>query len=129
MTRDPIAILVPYLREGLPELPAHTVTGDLVGHEAGRTTVYLEHNGGYRSVRHRVDRADIEYSVYDPDRESAARLAYRVREVLLEQLPGASVNGVLVLDVADVDSPRYLPDSTSREHCYGGEVAVSYIEE
>ncbi|MFD5050436.1 hypothetical protein [Streptomyces tendae] len=128
MRRDPIAFLVAYLR-GRLKLPPGAVTGDLVGRNPGDVTVYLEHSGGFRIVRRRADRADVEYSVFHPDREKAAGLAYEVRAVLLEELPGTDVDGVLVLDVADIDSPKYLPDSTSREHCYGGEVAVSYIEE
>lgn len=129
MRRDPIAFLVPFLRSRFPELPPLAVTGDLVGRERGDLTVCLSHSGGYRAVRHRMDRADVEYEVYAQDREAATDLAYRVREALLEDLPGQAVSGVLVLDVADIDTPKYLPDSTSREHCYGGEVAVSYIEE
>ncbi|MGI5531526.1 hypothetical protein ACQEVX_30360 [Streptomyces syringium] len=129
MKRDPIAFLVSYLRSRLPELAHGAVTGDLVGRQPGDTTVYLAHSGGYRAIRTRLDRADVEYEVYAADREAAAVLAYRVRELLLEDLPGRDVHGVLVLDVADIDSPTYLPDSISREHCYGGEVAVSYIEE
>ncbi|ARZ66909.1 hypothetical protein SMD11_1248 [Streptomyces albireticuli] len=129
MTRDPITFLVPYLRGCLAELPHGAVVGDMTGREPGDITVYLAHSGGYRAIRSRLDRADVEYEVYAPDREAAAGLAYRVRELLLEDLPGRDAAGVLVLDVADVDSPKYLPDSTSREHCYGGEVAVSYIEE
>ncbi|MEU2513778.1 hypothetical protein [Streptomyces syringium] len=129
MTHDPVAFLVPHLRHCLTDLPPGAVTGDLVGREPGDTTVYLAHSGGFRAIRHRMDRADVEYDVYAQDRESAAALAYQVRQALLEDLPGRSLAGVLVLDVRDIDTPRYLPDSTSREHCYGGEVAVSYIEE
>ncbi|RLV10227.1 hypothetical protein CTZ27_03130 [Streptomyces griseocarneus] len=100
-----------------------------MGREPGEVTVYVEHNGGFRIVRHRADRADVEYLVLHPDREGAAGLAYRVRELLLEGLPGVDVGGALVLDVADVDTPKYLPDLISREHCYRGEVAITYIEE
>ncbi|MFH8346784.1 hypothetical protein [Streptomyces sp. NPDC018045] len=128
MTLDPITFLVPYLRGRFPLLKT-AVTGDLVGRTPGDTTVYLAHSGGFRAVRSRMDRADIEYEVYHPDRGKAASLAYEIREALLEDLPGLSVSGALVLDVADIDTPKYLPDSTSREHCYGGEVTVSYIEE
>ncbi|MFG2228029.1 hypothetical protein [Streptomyces sp. NPDC048644] len=127
MRRDPIAFLVQHLR-GRLKLPPGAVTGDLVGRNPGDVTVYLEHSGGFRIVRNRADRADVEYSAIGPDREKAAGLAYEVREALLEELPGAELDGVLVLDVAEVDSPKYLPDSTSREHCYVAEVAVSYIE-
>ncbi|MER6912239.1 hypothetical protein ABT354_11245 [Streptomyces sp. NPDC000594] len=124
-----MAFLVAFLRAALPDLPGQAVTGDLVGRDPGSTTVYLEHAGGHRAVRHRMDRAEIEYSIYAAQRESAAALAHRVRSILLDQLPGEAVDGALVLDAADIDAVRYLPDDTSREHCYGGEVAVSYIEE
>ncbi|MES9589965.1 hypothetical protein ABWK57_14050 [Streptomyces sp. NPDC094045] len=128
MRSDPVAFLVHHLR-GRLDLPPGAVTGDLVGRNPLDVTVYLAHSGGYRSVRSRMDRADIEYEVFHPDREKAASLAYEVREVLLEELPGKPVLDALVLDVVDIESPKYLPDSTSREHCYGGEVAMSYIEE
>ncbi|MFT2017716.1 hypothetical protein ACMA1D_18030 [Streptomyces sp. 796.1] len=128
MRRDPLAFLISYLRSRL-KFPPGAVTGDLVGREPGDVTVYLEHSGGFRTVRHRADRAEVEYSVLHPDREKAASLAYEVRALLLEELPGTVVDGALVLDVVDIDSPKYLPDDVSREHCYGGEATVFYIEE
>ncbi|MFI1796359.1 hypothetical protein ACH427_03215 [Streptomyces sp. NPDC020379] len=100
-----------------------------MGREPGQVTVYLVHHGGRRVVRHRADRVAIEYLILHPDRERAAGLAYLVRELLLEGMPGRSVPGALVLDVADVDTPKYLPDLISREHCYRAEVAITYIEE
>lgn len=127
MNRDPVAFLVQYLRS-LNSFPSNAVTGDLVGREPGQTTVYLEHSGGFRMLRDRMDRSDIEYDVYHLDREKAAGLAYDLRARLLEDAPGTVVDGVLILDVAEISSPRYLPDSTSREHVYGGEVSVFYIE-
>ncbi|MFJ2187825.1 hypothetical protein ACIOJE_07635 [Kitasatospora sp. NPDC087861] len=112
----------------LPDLPAGSVTGDMVGRQAGDTTIYLAQSGGHRMVRDRMDRADIEYDVYHQDRAEAARLAHVVRQHLLEQLPGREVAGALVLDVAEISIPRYYPDSTSREHMYGGEISIFYIE-
>ncbi|QLE71109.1 hypothetical protein FGW37_05375 [Streptomyces rectiverticillatus] len=127
MNRDPVAFLVKYLRS-LNAYPANAVTGDLVGREPGQTTIYLEHSGGFRMVRYRMDRADIEYDVYHLDREQAARLAHDLRARLLEEAPGTAVDGVLVLDVAEISSPRYYPDTTSREHVYGGEISVFYTD-
>ncbi|MCY0962737.1 hypothetical protein [Streptomyces sp. H27-H5] len=116
-------MLVTYLRS-LPEMPAGSVRGDMTEHVAGDTTVYLEHSGGYRVVRDAEDRADIEYSVYSLDRKACIDLAMSVREKLLEELPGMAVAGALVLDVEDIAIPSYFPDDSSREHMYGGEIAV-----
>ncbi|MCF3100962.1 hypothetical protein IPZ58_05150 [Streptomyces roseoverticillatus] len=126
MRRDPIALLVAYLRT-VPGFGEH-VTGDLVGREPGDVTIYLEHSGGFRRIRDRADRADVEYSVFHPDRVKAAGLAYAVRERLLETAPGTVVDGAQFLDVTDISAPRYLPDTTSREHVYGGEISLLFIE-
>ncbi|MFD8018924.1 hypothetical protein ACFV6G_00605 [Streptomyces lavendulae] len=123
MKLDPVEVLVTYLRS-LPDIPAGAPKGDMTEHVAGDTTVYLEHSGGYRLVRDSADRADIEYSVYSVDRKQCIDLAMTVREKLLEALPGRAVTGALVLDVEDIASPSYYPDESSREHMYGGEVAV-----
>ncbi|OKH95416.1 hypothetical protein AB852_00685 [Streptomyces uncialis] len=79
-------------------------------------------------VRDRMDRFDIEYDVYHADRERAVQLALLVREKFLEDLPGLTVGPAEVLDVEEITSPRYYPDSTSREHMYGGEVSVFFVE-
>ncbi|MEU7104278.1 hypothetical protein ABZ951_04365 [Streptomyces sp. NPDC046215] len=89
--------------------------------------IYIEHSGGFRMVRDRMDRADIVISVRHEDRKHAVDLAYRCRAALLEELPGRVVAGAEVLDVEEISSPRYEPDSTSREHVYSGEVAVFYL--
>ncbi|MFD8594554.1 hypothetical protein ACFV1L_06095 [Kitasatospora sp. NPDC059646] len=112
-----------------PEIPAGAPIGDLVGREVGDVTVYLNQSGGHRMVRDRMDRADVEYDVYHLDRAKARRLAGTVRELLLEDLPGRDVGGALVLDVTEISSPRYLPDLTSREHVYGGEITLFYVED
>ncbi|MFE3579400.1 hypothetical protein [Streptomyces vinaceus] len=126
MRLDPVSVVFGYLK-GLHEL-TDFVTGDLVGREPGDTTIYLEHAGGFRSIRARMDRADITYQVYAKDRAEAAAVAYRVRECLLEDLPARVVGDALVLDVDEAISPRYFPDSTSREHTYQGEVALFLTE-
>ncbi|MGW1867947.1 hypothetical protein ACWCPS_20550 [Streptomyces mauvecolor] len=126
MRLDPVSVVHEYLR-GIPELAA-AVTGDLVGHEPTDTTIYLEHAGGHRVVRDRMDRADVAFQVYAEHRDVAAELAYAVREHLLEELPGRHVGGALVLDVAEGISPQYAPDSTSREHSYLGEVSLFITE-
>ncbi|MFD9563386.1 hypothetical protein [Streptomyces sp. NPDC059994] len=122
MRLDPVSVVFDYLK-GVNEL-TNLVTGNLVGREPGDTTIYLEHSGGYRAVRSRMDRADITYQVYAEDRAEAAAVAYRVREHLLEKLPALVVGDALVLDVDEAISPRYFPDSTSREHTYQGEVTL-----
>ncbi|MCZ4119034.1 hypothetical protein [Streptomyces sp. H39-S7] len=127
MKVDPIGILFQYLNS-LHEIPDGAPTGDLVGRKVGDTTIYLNHSGGYRMVRDRLDRVDIEYDVYHTDRAKAAGLALLTREFLLEDLPGRTLLGVTVLDVDDISIPRYLPDEDSREHVYGGEVAIFLVE-
>ncbi|UQI44634.1 hypothetical protein M1P56_09880 [Streptomyces sp. HU2014] len=104
------------------------MTGDLVGREPADTTIYVEHSGGHRAVRNRLDRASTTYQVYSRHREDAAALAFRVREHLLEDLPGRQVGEALVLDVAEEQAPLYFPDPTSREHSYLGEVALFITE-
>ncbi|GHF38619.1 hypothetical protein GCM10010218_19750 [Streptomyces mashuensis] len=126
MRQDPVGLLVRYLRT-VPEFREH-VSGDLVGREPGQVTIYFEHSGGFRRVRDRADRSDIEYAVFHPDRGEAAALAFALREHLLERAPGAVVAGVQFLDVAEVSAPRYEPDSVSREHVYSGEIAAFYIQ-
>ncbi|GAA0406220.1 hypothetical protein [Streptomyces luteireticuli] len=126
MRADPVAALVEQFRL-VPGL-AEYVTGDRVGREAGETMIYLEHSGGFRRLRDRADRADIEYDVVHQDRGEAVRLAYELREYMLEVLPGLIVSGVQVLDVGEISSPRYLPDVLSREHVYRGEVSLLLIE-
>ncbi|GGX08180.1 hypothetical protein [Streptomyces noursei] len=126
MRIDPVAVVFDFLK-AQKEL-TDSVTGDLVGREPGQTTVYIEHAGGFRVVRACMDRADIAYQVYAQDRQEAAELAYTVRELLLEVLPGQQVDDALVLDVTDGISPRYFPDSTSREHTYQGEVTLFITE-
>ncbi|MGW6597907.1 hypothetical protein [Streptomyces sp. NPDC055036] len=97
-------------------------------HVTGNTTIYLEPSGGFRVVRDRMDRAGVEYSVYSTDRKECVDLALRVREKFLEALPGLVVGKALVLDVDEVSSPQYYPDESSREHMYGGEVTLFFIE-
>ncbi|MFC9231354.1 hypothetical protein ACFTZI_20730 [Streptomyces decoyicus] len=112
----------------LPDIPKDAPTGDLVGRDAGDTTIYLNHSGGFRVVRDAMDRADVEYDVFHSERAQAAGLAYICREHLLEDLPGQVIGNVQILDVAEISSPRYHPDSTSGEHVYCGEITVFFTE-
>lgn len=125
MRTDPVPLVVNYLKS-LPDIPADAPTGTLVGREAGNVAVYVLHSGGFRMVRDSMDRADILYDVYHKDRASAAGLSYLVREYLLEDLPGKVIDGVQVLDVQEISSPRYQPDEVSLEDAYAGEVAIFY---
>lgn len=125
MTVDPVEVLVSFLRSQ-PEIPEGIVTGDLTEHVTGDPCIYLEHSGGYRVVRDAMDCAHIEYDVYHLDRKECVNLSFLVREKLLEELPGRVFAGALVLDVVGISMPVYYPDKSSREHMYGGEVAVFY---
>ncbi|MGW2919522.1 hypothetical protein ACWDBF_16910 [Streptomyces angustmyceticus] len=125
MRIDPLEFLVTYL-QSIPAIPEGSVIGDLNNHVTGETSVYLEHMGGFRVVRDRMDRVDVEYAAYSVDRKEAIDLALLVREKFLEALPGTAVGGALVLDVEEIDSPKYDPDDSSREHAYCGQVAVFY---
>jgi FlaG/FlaF family flagellin (archaellin) len=126
MRIDPIEFLVTYL-ESLPEIPDGSVLGDLNNHATGETAIYLEHMGGFRVVRDRMDRVDVEYAAYSMDRKEAIDLALLVREKVLEDLVNTVVGGALILDVEEIDSPKYDPDESSREHVYCGQVAVFFI--
>ncbi|MEU4920270.1 hypothetical protein AB0G29_13025 [Streptomyces parvus] len=125
MRIDPVDFLVAFLRTQ-PGIPGTAPKGDLTNHTYGDTTVYLEPSGGFRMVRDRMDRVDIEYDVYSLDRKACVDLALTVREALLEALPNKTVDGALVLDVEDIQFPTYYPDKTSREHVYGGELSVFF---
>ncbi|MGW5773106.1 hypothetical protein ACWEVY_28640 [Streptomyces longwoodensis] len=106
------------------DVPKDAVTGTLNGREPGETTVYLIHSGGYRRKRSRMDRADFIYDVYGQSPAEAGQLAYVVRDYLLEDLPGKSLGGYLVLDVRDLSSPHWHPDQQSDEPAFTGEVAL-----
>ncbi|MFB7027179.1 MULTISPECIES: hypothetical protein [unclassified Streptomyces] len=125
MKIDPIEFLVTYLKSA-PEIPDGSVLGDLTNHVTGETAVYLEHMGGFRVVRDTMDRVDVEYAAYSMDRKESIDLALLVREKLLEGLPDTAVGGALVLDVEEIESPKYDPDESSREHVYCGQVSVFY---
>ncbi|MEU1176555.1 hypothetical protein ABZ464_02715 [Streptomyces sp. NPDC005820] len=127
MKVDPVDLVWQYLNTA-PYIPEDAPTGDLVGREVGDTTIYLSHSGGFRIVRDRMDRADIEYDVFHQERAQAASLAYTCRELFLEDLPGQIIGDVEILDVVEISSPRYYPDSTSGEHVYGGEITVFFTE-
>ncbi|AJC53995.1 hypothetical protein [Streptomyces sp. 769] len=127
MRRDPASFLIAYL-SSLDEFRGVFIGPDLVGRKTGLPAIILDHAGGVRMVRDRMDRADFSINVYGPDRETAASLAYACREYLLEDFPGRSVSGVQVLDVSEVWAPRAFPDSTSREFRFLGNIAVFFIE-
>lgn len=126
MRADPIPLLVSYLRS-IPEIPSGSVTGTLVGRSVGETTIYLVQSGGYRTQRDRLDRLYVLYDVYAGSPAEAGALAFTVREYLLEQLPGQSVNGVLVLDVHEEAAPSWHPDMQSLEPAYSGEVCLYLV--
>lgn len=126
MRADPIPLLVSYLRS-IPEIPSGSVTGTLVGRSVGETTIYLVQSGGHRTQRDRLDRLYVLYDVYAGSPAEAGELAFTVREYLLEQLPGQSVNGVLVLDVHEEAAPSWHPDMQSLEPAYSGEVCLYLV--
>ncbi|MFE5092083.1 hypothetical protein ACFRCI_17260 [Streptomyces sp. NPDC056638] len=125
MQIDPVDFLVTYLK-GCAGIPEQAPKGDLTLHTVGDTSIYLEPSGGFRIVRDSMDRVDIEYNVYHLDRKACIDLALLVREYLLEHLPATAVGNVLVLDTDDIQFPTYYPDKSSREHMYGGEIAVFF---
>lgn len=122
---DPIASVIQFLR-GIPDLATVKVTGDLNSREVGDTTVYVDHNGGFRVLRDCEDRIDIAIEVYDLDREKAAQLAFNVRDYLFT-LRDVTVGGIYFLDAHGDLIPSYEPDSNSREHMYSGEVTLYYV--
>lgn len=124
---DPMKSIVLFLRS-LPELPPGSVTGDLKTREVGSTTIYVEHNGGFRMVRDRMDRIDLVYEVYSLDREEAAELAFLLRDLLLSEAPNAVSGDHFFLDCLEISMPDYEPDAASREHVYSGEISLFYVE-
>ncbi|MEU5166794.1 hypothetical protein [Streptomyces mutomycini] len=127
MSTDPMKAVVAFLRS-LPDLPPGSVTGDMNAREVGTTTVYVEHNGGFRMVRDKMDRLDVVYEVYDLDREKAAELAFLVRDHFLESAPNSVSGDLFFLDTLEISMPDYEPDAASREHVYCGEVSLFYVE-
>lgn len=127
MSTDPMKAIIGFLRS-LSDLPPGSVTGDMTSREVGSTTVYAEHNGGFRMVRNCMDRVDVIYEVYDLDREKAAELAYLVRGHFLESAPNSVSGDLLFLDTIEISSPDYDPDPASREHVYCGEISLFYVE-
>ncbi|MEV3860714.1 hypothetical protein AB0J38_41195 [Streptomyces sp. NPDC050095] len=127
MTLDPLPLVIEFLRSS-PGITTETVTGTLVGRSVGEPTVYVIQSGGLRMVRHRLDRFDVLYDVYGTSTAEAAALAYTVRTLLLEQLPGTTLQGALVLDVAEVSAPAWHPDAVSQEPAYTGEVSLFLVE-
>jgi len=121
---DPIKAVVLYLRS-FPELSSVHVTGDMNTRQVGETTIYVEHNGGFRVLRDCEDRIDVVYEVYDLDRAKASQLAFDVRELLF-QLCDVNTGGLYFLDYDEISMPDYEPDPASREHAYSGEVALFY---
>ncbi|MFJ6010212.1 hypothetical protein ACIQHZ_31505 [Streptomyces halstedii] len=119
--------IVAFLRS-LPDIPSGSATGDMNGRQVGNITVYVEHNGGFRMVRDRMDRIDVIYEVYAPDREVAAGLAFLVRGHFLETAPATESKDLFFLDTQEINMPEYEPDSTSREHMYSGEVSLFYVD-
>ncbi|MFD5069141.1 hypothetical protein ACFWNC_14585 [Streptomyces sp. NPDC058369] len=125
---DPIAAVVQFLRS-LPDLPTGSVTGDMNARTVGDTTIYVSHSGGFQVLRDSVDRIDIAFEVYAPDREEAADLAFLVRKHLLRDLRDVTVGSIYFLDADGDQIPDYEPDSSSREHVYCGEVTLFYISD
>jgi hypothetical protein len=126
MRVDPLPLVLDYLRS-CPDVPEDAVTGTLTGRNVGETTIYVIHSGGFRMQRDRMDRADILYDVYGQTTADAGTLAYLVREFLLEDLPGKTLDGAQVLDVHEVSSPRWHPDKESLEPAFTGEVCLYLV--
>ncbi|WP_274911800.1 hypothetical protein [Streptomyces sp. WZ-12] len=114
MRIDPAEILVRYLRS-LEELKHVFIGGDMVGRKIGQPAIIVDHAGGERVVRHRMDRFDFTLNFFGKSKSEAAGLAYVAREYLLERFPDQVVSNYYVADVREVDSPVTLPDYGSDE--------------
>ncbi|MFE7313809.1 hypothetical protein ACFU7T_11980 [Streptomyces sp. NPDC057555] len=123
MRIDPAAVLHSYVTS-LPAMRGVMVSGTRVDRSKGQPTIVLEHAGGYRIVRDRADRAELVIHAYHQSMTLAAGMAYDLRSALLEDLPGQAVDGALVLDVAEIHSPHFLPDSMTGEYRYVHSIAV-----
>ncbi|MFF4223193.1 hypothetical protein ACFYZH_10045 [Streptomyces abikoensis] len=127
MRIDPALVLHAFLTS-VPDLRDVMVSGSMVGRTKGQASVILDCSGGYRDVRDRSDRAEITIHTYNRTQVEASRLAFTVREHLLEALPGRVVGGALVLDVAEVHMPFPLADETSGEFRYVHALALYLTE-
>ncbi|MFK0295479.1 hypothetical protein ACIQU6_34110 [Streptomyces sp. NPDC090442] len=123
MRIDPAAVLHSYIAS-LPVMRGVMVSGTRVDRSKGQPTIVLEHAGGYRVVRDRADRAELVTHVYHQSMTLAAGMSYDLRSALLEDLPGQVVAGALVLDVAEVHAPLFLPDSMTGEYRYVHSIAA-----
>ncbi|MFF3416823.1 hypothetical protein ACFYW9_19300 [Streptomyces sp. NPDC002698] len=123
MRVDPLPLLIEFLQSST-DIPEDAVTGTMVGRNVGETSVLLIQSGGFRMKRGRMDRMDVLYDVYGRGPAEAGALAYVVRELLLEHLPGLRLKGALVLDVAEISAPHWHPDQESLEPAYTGEVSL-----
>ncbi|WP_188303475.1 hypothetical protein [Streptomyces sp. CBMA123] len=116
-----------YLRS-LEEFKGVFISGDMVGRSPGTSAVIVEHDGGHRDVRDRMDRAGFSINTYAASKPRCSKLAYAVREYLLEHMPSMVLDTVQVLDVAETNSPRSFPDPESREARFLGTVEIYFVE-
>ncbi|MGW2579892.1 hypothetical protein ACWCYZ_00905 [Streptomyces virginiae] len=122
---DPLVVLHAYLT-GLPETAGIAVSASMLDKQKGAPAVILDGTGGYRVIRHRLDRADITVNTYHRSMREASDLAYSLRERLLNELPGTVAGGGQVLDVSEIHSPFHLPDLDSGEYRYVGAIALFF---
>lgn len=125
MLKEPTALLVAFVRSISPGV---FVSGDWIGRPEGVRAVIIDFEGGWRTVRDRMDRADFTLHVYGPDRDATSDLAYTLRDSVLSTLPGAVLSGVQVADIEELMIPTPTPDEASREPRYTFAVSMHVFE-
>lgn len=116
MKYNPAQLLADYLKT-LPEFTGIPVALDMAGHVTGNKRIVLYYAGGYRSVRNKADRFDLDVNYYSKTKTDAIVLGMTVREYLLEQIPGIRLGGgkVVYADVVETTAPYDFSDSVTGE--------------
>lgn len=116
MLSEPTPLVVQFLRQAAG--PDVFVSGDWIGRPQGKAAVIVDFDGGWRTVRDRMDRAEFTVHVYASDRDATSVLAFRLRDLVLTSMPGHVWSGVQVADVEELMMPSPTPDEESREWRY-----------
>jgi hypothetical protein len=128
---DPIKFMVARVRE-IPDLPAGVVVNadlDLAVPGTPRVDVVLEGGPG-RIIKHRLDSASFTLNSYGPDKQSASRLSFIVREWILEEMPGSAWldQHVAVNDTSELEYPADASDLATREQRFIHRVTIQLYE-
>lgn len=113
MIYDPIEIAIALLKTGISDIP---VSGDLIGHQAGKPRVVVSLLNISTVYPKRLDRVRLDVHAYGPAKNTALHNAMRARHVLLTSGPNFSRGGVAIADANNDFGPQDISDPKSREH-------------